>query len=273
MKKRGIYVLTCIFLLLVFFDIKLGVPIALEFIYGTPVSIERSVSAGSLENTATPTPFQPVWNTPVPTIAEVVIQPEPSLPENPYDVGNVLFDESDTIEIWFYPVSDDPFPVTFVPIIPVDGPDTYKPGIHKAGVWADDFGNISINPHSGCFKYSKEYIELEGEYLRRFLEGGKCNDVRTNYSDEQMSAQVEELKKAPVVMSQNGNSVNLSVIAGGVIKNENLDSVKSLNPIELAALIGVTLDGSDRSIVIITSGRNLSHNPWYSAERLIIVLQ
>jgi len=287
LKKARIFPLLCIFIFLVFLDFKLALPIALEFLYGTPMSREQSVLAMSLESTATPTPFQPVWNDPVPA-TEVVNQPtlslptstpeiisEPSLPDNPYDFKGIRFDGSDTISIVFYPISGGSFPVSFDPIIPVNNSDDYKPGMLKAGVWADDLGNITINPHSGCFRYSAEYVwtELEGEYLRRHLEGGECNDVLTNFSDEQMSAQIEELKKALVVMSENGSSVELTVVGGGVIKYENLGLAKSLDPTELAQLIGIPLDA--RSIVIVTSGRDLNpfHKPWYSGERLIIVLK
>ena len=278
MKNARIFPLLCIFIFLVFLDLKLVIPTALEFLSGTPMSREQSVSAMALSNTATTTPFQPVWNTPQPTLSLPTptpeILPEPSLLENPYDFEGIRFDGSNTISIVFYPTSGGSFPVSFVPIIPVNSPDVYKPGAHKAGVWADDLGNITINPHSGCFRYTKEYIwtELEGEYLRRHFEGGKtCGDVLTDLSDSRMSAAIEELKNTPVVISQKEVSVELSVVGAGIIKHEDLDLVKSLDPTELSNLIGVTPD--DRSIVIITSGWNLFQNPWYSAERLIVVLK
>jgi len=61
------------------------------------------------------------------------------------------------------------------------------------------------------------------------------------------------------------------VAGAGIVSYENLGLVKTLNPTELSQLIGIYPD--DRSIVIITSGRNLFRDPWYSAERLIIVLK
>ena len=271
MKK----VLLCIFALLLFLDFKVIMPIAQEFLYGTPVSGERSVSAKAPDPTPTPTPFQPIWSTPVvvnqPTLSEPIL--EPSLPENPYDFEGIMFDGSDTIEIWFYPVSDKPFSVSFIPVIPVNGPDDYKPGIYKSGVWADDLGSITVNPHSGCFRYRGKsgWTELEGEFLRRHFEGGECDDVLTDLSESRMSTAIEELQNSAVVLKQNEVSVELRLTGAGIIKNEDLSLVRSLDPSGLSQLIGISLD--DGSIVIITSGRDTSHDPWYSAERLIVVLE
>ena len=69
MKKTIIPVLLCIFPLLVFLDFKLVFPIARELIYRTPVSSEQSVTLVQ-QATATPTPFQPVRNTPLPLLAD-----------------------------------------------------------------------------------------------------------------------------------------------------------------------------------------------------------
>jgi len=278
LKNARIFPLLCIFIVLVFLDVKLVIPIASEFFYGTPMSREQSVSAMAPGDTATPTPFQPVWTTPQPMLSLPTpipkIIPEPSLPENPYDFEGIRFDGADTISIVFYPTSGGSFPVTFAPVIPVNGPDVYKPGAGKAGVWADDSGNVTINPHSGCFRYTKEYVwtELEGEYLRRHFEGGRtCGDVLTDLSDSRMSTAIGELEDTPVVISQKEVSIELVVAGAGIVSYENLGLVKTLNPTELSQLIGIYPD--DRSIVIITSGRNLFRDPWYSAERLIIVLK
>ncbi|KKS35653.1 MAG: hypothetical protein UV00_C0032G0004 [candidate division WWE3 bacterium GW2011_GWF1_42_14] len=282
MKKTIIPVLLCIFPLLVFLDFKLVFPIARELIYRTPVSSEQSVTLVQ-QATATPTPFQPVRNTPLPLLAEptptpepiveiVVTTPEPLLPENPYDFAGIRFDGADAISIVFYLEDGSSFPVEFTPVIPVNGPDDYKPGIHKAGVFADDLGNVTVNPHSGCYRYSRDWVPLEGEYLRQQLQGS-CNDVLDQFSEDRTSAEIEELINSTVLMSQNGISVNLSVLTAGVIKYEDLGLVKSMSPTELSALLGVSLEY--RGIVIITSGWDLSHNliGWFSNERIIVVLK
>jgi len=207
------------------------------------------------------------------TVAAPETTPEPTLQVNPYDFKGIRFDSFDTIEIWFFPTPGDPFSVSFTPVIPVNGPDDYKPGIYKSGVWADDWGNVTVNPHSGCFKYRGKsgWTELEGEYLRRHFEGGGCDDALTDLSESRMSTAIEELKKSPVVLKQKDVSVELLLIGAGIIKYENLSSVRSMDPTELSQLIGVSLN--DRSIVIITSARDIFHEPWYSSERLIVILE
>ena len=112
---------------------------------------------------------------------------------------------------------------------------------------------------------------MEGEYLRRYLEGGDCVDIFTKKTETEIEQSVESLEKGRTLVQQGESSTRLQVVGAGIIPFERLDEVKSMSPKELSALIGFTLD--QRSVVIVTSGWDISHEPWYSAERWIVVLE
>ncbi|MBW6441583.1 hypothetical protein K0B04_01565 [Patescibacteria group bacterium] len=197
--------------------------------------------------------------------------------ENPYDLKGVKFDSSDPITIDWYTKAGEQVTMTFEPIIPYGGPDDYYPGTGRAGVFADEIGNITVNPHSGCLptdNLADPYKLLEAEKLREYIEGGSCSDIlaERNQTPEKTNENINNLIGTEVTITQSNKSTKLVVTAIGVITYENLHLVKSMSPTELAGLIGKEL--TTRSVVIVTSGWDTNYEYiWFSRERWILVME
>lgn len=234
----------------------------------------------------TPTPFQPVQevtNTPplLPSIevtAEPELEDEPVLVETPEEVylseyifNGIRFDSEfpdlkETVFIIFA-MEETSVIVNFVPIIPHNGTDDYLPGLRTGGVYADGYGNISINIHSGCLWNSHSYDILEGELLRRFAEGGNCEDMK-EFSRAQTKEMLEKLSKADVYIMQDEMVSKLTYLGADV---KQVEEVTTMDPVLLANLINLKPD--KRFVVLVTSGRNFDAEPWYSGERWIFVME
>lgn len=223
----------------------------------------------------TPTPFQPVYelvSLEVPIIEESLV-PEIYFLENVYLVGDINLGEQETVTLTIYLDSGESVTSSFIPIIPLNGPSDYPQGSGKAGVYADDWGNITINPHSGCFFTGTEYIDLESEGLRTKLEGGNCYDINFEFSQEQIDAQIASFKNSKVVLSQFGQEVSLKLLDVTLIEFEEMFKTESSDPKLLMSLTQVSYESDTRYIVLITSGWNTRYETWYSAERWILVFK
>lgn len=214
--------------------------------------------------------------TPVPV--EQLEQPieTPTVIQNPYDFLGVRFDQTNEINIVFV-TNMDQIPVTFTPVIPNGDSCDCDAGSGNSQVYADPYGNITVNPHSG-FKYNlfTGNTQYEAEKLREYLEGGNYQDTIFSYSMDETQKKIEDIKN--VVLYQNGTGIIMKVTAFDILPAEKLGEINyTIEPTAIASLLGKEL--TTKSIVLVTCGWRWDKDFTYfddtyaTAERMIMILQ
>lgn len=246
-----------------------------KHLYGTGVVRAEN----SKDNTYTSTPIEviPVNNDEEVIITVPVEQPIeiPPVIQNPYDFLGVKFNEEQQIDIVFF-TDTEQIPVIFIPGIPNGNEDEHKAGSGYSRVYADPYGNVTINPHSGNQCSIFVYKQFEAERLREYLEGGNCVDTVVSYSPEETQIRLKNIQN--VVMYQNDKSVMMDIVAFGIISAKDIGEGFPIEPTAIAGLLGFELN--KKSIVLITcawswEGKEYStyDDDYAKAERIIIVLE
>lgn len=271
--KKGI---TRLLIIVLYVEVLIDVVLVLRLILVGPENTtryqiepqNRVYASSSPVFEPTPTPFQPkIAEEPV---VEIIAEEEIT---NPYDLEGIRFDTSEFIEIKFGEL----FSTSFNPTLETF--EHYKPGTGRAGVYADHLGNITVNPHSGCYWLEGKHLPSAGEYLRSYIEGGDCYNV-TEFDSSEVEVRVENILNSHVQIIQGDIAVPVSVLEVGVIPYDVVwKETITMDPSELVNRVGRSIPDQSRVIIIITSGWDISKYwlangpPWFSAERLLIVME
>lgn len=240
--------------------------------------------------TATPTPFQPIPPTLIPSATPI---PSPTPILNPYDFEGINFgivsemelltgikfnpNDKRNITIRFDFPDGTVIEVKFLPIPYFDWMEdkfdehcSTKSG--RACIYPEE-GHLSIKVHSGCDPYPKALV---GEDLRVFLEGWERCDFPLPLEDDEYLKRQTKLKEAAVSL------INDNFVLEGLrvvwVENFPQDKVKkyskSYDPFHLFGLITEKWKPTygERYILLHTSGREKGCVPEYSCDRWLIIL-